>query len=531
MKNKKTAIEKANTGKYDFIDTYSDDCKAVVVGKNGKYGYINQKGVEITPLKYDWAMRLSWDVGKVRLDGKWGLVNVHGKEITSLVYDKITGGKDPIVKMGKKYGIINADTGELLTPVKYDRIENRLQIDLINRKELARVKLGRKWGCINSSGEEIIPLKYEEIEICQQEKPRISAKLDGKWGFIEEDGTEVTNFEYDDVEFFCNGLARVMKNGKFGFINTKGEVVIQLVYDDCERHFYNIHYYKERILPIWVKRGDKYGFIDISGNVKVEPIYEQVKQFGYLGEKISLAAAVLNGAAGFIDETGKITIPFMYEPDLDNKTGYQFNDGFANVKFAGKWGVIDAQNREVVPFIYEKIHPDTGFRIAVRKGKKILIDSKGKEWKKKKNPSARTFKEYLHAVSWEDVEQSFRTLICKDREYMELELKIYQINFLNFKSKQSKPSNDLIRIYACNGIRNWNVSIYSVKKESAIGCVNWAEILDMEVRIEDNLTFTDPDIVALCIWEACDQVPTTEERIKEWINKIGEVAKTAMENI
>jgi hypothetical protein len=52
-----------------------------VVGKDGKLGYINSKGVQITPLKYDRAMRFHWDVGKAMINDKWGFVDEKGKEI------------------------------------------------------------------------------------------------------------------------------------------------------------------------------------------------------------------------------------------------------------------------------------------------------------------------------------------------------------------------------------------------------------------------------------------------------------------
>ena len=115
MKTNKSTKKPA---KYDYRDTYDDYYKIAVVGKDGKFGYINHRGKAITPLKYDRAKRFYWDVGKVQLNGKWGLVNKQGKEITPPVYDEIKGHQDPIVRIGDKYGFVSCKTGELLTPVK-----------------------------------------------------------------------------------------------------------------------------------------------------------------------------------------------------------------------------------------------------------------------------------------------------------------------------------------------------------------------------------------------------------------------------
>ena len=155
-------------------------------------------------------------------------------------------GHDPIVRIGRKYGYISAKTGEPLTPVKYDKAENWTQIIDLSSTEIFRymacVKLGGKWGCINSSGEEIVPIKYEEIVLCgslfDDEDPRIMAKLNGKWGFVSENGVEVTAFEYDEVAIFREGRARVKNNNKYGFIDNKGKIVISLEYDDCEPYFF-----------------------------------------------------------------------------------------------------------------------------------------------------------------------------------------------------------------------------------------------------------------------------------------------------
>jgi hypothetical protein len=52
----------------------------------------------------------------------------------------------------------------------------------------------------------------------------------------------------------------------------------------------------------------------------------------------------------------------------------------------------------------------------------------------------------------------------------------------------------------------------------------------MEVRIEDNLTLSDAEIVAVCLWGACDQWPMTEKGMENFLNGLKEQTKTLDEN-
>jgi len=427
------------------------------------------------------------------------------------------------VKIGKKYGIVCAETGEPLTPVKYDEIEGWTQI--FGSKDAAPVRLDGKWGCINSRGEEIIAPKFEKVEISQQEQPYFSAKLNGKWGFIDDEGKEVTKFEYDEVAMFSCARAFVQKDNKFGFIDTAGNIVVPVKYDDCEYFFRNN--FNGTDLPVWVKSNGLYGFVDISGHEIVKPQYEYALSFGYG----SYAAVVLEGKAGFIDPTGKTVIPCMYEPYFKNKAAcyYRFSGNYASVKQGGKWGVINLDNEVVIPFVYDKFlkNNNAGFQYAVRNGKKLSVDLKGNERELKKNPEARTFKDYLHAVEWATVAESFETHIRKRYKKVEGDMLIWESNFLNFRSKRHKHSNDIIRIHE-NYYRKdiIEVELFSVRGNCSYTFFDWDKILDMEVRIEDNLELADADVVAYVIWRAVDCYPKTEERINSFLGISEKICKS-----
>jgi hypothetical protein len=166
----------------------------------------------------------------------------------------------------------------------------------------------------------------------------------------------------------------------------------------------------------------------------------------------------------------------------------------------------------------------------------LSVDTKGNERVMQKSPDARTFKNYLHAVTWEEVSGCFVALLLLGKDSPKAELAIYKKNFNNFLTKPPKPSQDIIRIYSnyyvkrCAKKRLVDVALYSVKDECSYGYFGWDEILDMEVRVEDNLTLSDAEIVAVCLWGACDQAPGTEKQIEEYLNFLHEWVKTEEKN-
>ena len=98
-----------------------------------------------------------------------------------------------------------------------------------HQTRLAVVELNKKYGYVNETGQEVIPLKYDEAHIFSGNLTGV--KLGGKWGLIDKTGQVVIPLEYDNVVDFHEGLASVMLGGKAGYIDRTGQVVIPLNYD------------------------------------------------------------------------------------------------------------------------------------------------------------------------------------------------------------------------------------------------------------------------------------------------------------
>ena len=69
-----------------------DNNITIDVKLGSKYGFIDENGKEIVPLKYDEIADFSYeynDMAKVKLNNQYGLVDKTGKEIISPIYDEI----------------------------------------------------------------------------------------------------------------------------------------------------------------------------------------------------------------------------------------------------------------------------------------------------------------------------------------------------------------------------------------------------------------------------------------------------------
>ena len=199
-----------------------------------------------------------------------------------------------------------------------------------------------RWGCIDTTGKEIIPVgKYKLIGSEQWTKHPYMAKFSddflavcdwktGKWGFVDRNGIEIIPCIYYAVDKFSKGLVNVMHNKKWGYIDKTGEEIIPFKYDYTEPFSDNL----ARVM-IKINENKKFGFIDING-IEVIPIkYDIVRDFSE-----GLTSVCYNGKWGFLDEIGNEAIPINYD------FVRPFSAGRAEVQ------IIDPETKRMLSFYY-----------------------------------------------------------------------------------------------------------------------------------------------------------------------------------
>ena len=220
---------------YDNADKFIDGLAMVAIGD--KWGYINKEGKEIIPIKYDGTdifmdglARVKQEVkstsalGKnpsaaVKRAYKYGFVNKQGQEIIPLQYDEasVFYGEYATVAQQDKWGIIDT-LNHINVPIKYDNI-------LFSGGGFVIVLLGKKYGYADiKTGAEVIPPKYDWVYDFYDE-PITCVKLANKYGFIDKTGKEVIPLQYDDATTFSNGKAWVKKDGREFYIDQTGNKV------------------------------------------------------------------------------------------------------------------------------------------------------------------------------------------------------------------------------------------------------------------------------------------------------------------
>ena len=417
-------IYKGKNGKYGFekvinsiereiiVEPKYDICNNFLfspiteVKLNGKWGFIDTNGKEITPIKYDFCRSFShnYDNATVKLGGKWGFVDTNGNEvILSEDYDDIGypwrlhiyddwwlggnsefelsrlfyGGIAAVVKNGK-WGFINKK-GEEIVPLKYDSA-SVLEYDKIR----SLVKIGEKCGLMDTNGKEVIPVKYDEFDEGggRYDPNHIAARIGEKWGIVDKTGKEFIPIEYDDPPYITEEYVFVKKNGKRSVLDTSKKEIIPIKYDNISGGVYNTFVVtlnekkglidktdKEILPPIYttiryivdtsrsffnvecilrVKLDGKWGLLDINGKEIVPIKYDEIGyllmgDLGFIPVQINEKWGLING------KTGQETVPIKY----DEEFRFDYEKYYVVVKLDGKYGMIDTSGKEIIPAIYD----------------------------------------------------------------------------------------------------------------------------------------------------------------------------------
>ncbi|MEM7038139.1 MAG: WG repeat-containing protein [Bacteroidota bacterium] len=232
--------------KYDWMG-YQQDGELIEVGigekkegskylkkEGSKYGYINWKGEEVTPVIYDAAERPVRGVGKIgnkNEEGyfKWGAVDRTGKVRVEPQYNQLYTdhdfGMSVIMTADFKYGVMDSNFNVVHEP---------------------------KWNAMDQYYGDNGLVWYGDG------KGNVMGRLrSGKYGYINTKGEIAIKAQYDAPGRFAEGLAAVKKGKKYGFINPENEVKIDFKYD---------YAYEFRDGRCPVKIGEREFDIDPEGN-------------------------------------------------------------------------------------------------------------------------------------------------------------------------------------------------------------------------------------------------------------------------
>lgn len=307
---------------------------------------------------------------------------ITGAELADYLKEAVTNYTNR--RQTPQYGIINdidLDRGDFVfvLPQKYSStrilpkngevITNRPGMESNRYVKLIPYRKGDKWGFSDSNKNIMISPRYDEVLLFKENLAGV--KLNGKWGFINRNGSEVIPIKYNYIRSFSEGLAAVEVNGKWGFIDVTAKLVLPAIYElawEFEEGYarvmlkgpFDIDKNGNTYPPIQSskqKKGltcvvllgtSKYTFIDQTGK-HITPTYDMCDQFSE-----GLAPVCLNGKCGFIDESGKVVIPFVYQNSYFMDPPSSFSEGLAAVRSNNKYGFIDKSGKVLIPIIYEQ---------------------------------------------------------------------------------------------------------------------------------------------------------------------------------
>lgn len=260
-----------------------------------------------------------------------------------------------IVERKHQYVFFNAITKKKLF---FDFIDEKWHFEFPH----SIVSIGKKKGVINSKGEIIIPIIYDELyswENC------FNVVLKGKEGIIDNCGNIIVDLKYDGIYGIYDDKMFVSLNDKLGLVTTNDEIVIPIIFDELQ-------YFTADVLPARIN--DKWGVFNSNGKTIVPIYYDDVSYFDtddYLPVK-------LNNKWGCIDANGDLIIPLKYDNPISFVRKYNERLEYASACLNGKYGVIDRNGVEIIPFIYDFIETHYVDVIIVQlNGKSGVVNNKG----------------------------------------------------------------------------------------------------------------------------------------------------------
>lgn len=330
-------LKKSNNPKIEMFETVYEYQNGIAkVKKNGKYGFIDTEYNVVIPIKFDNLGEFSHGLAAAQKGKKWGFIDIEGEYQIAPTFtevEKFNSKGLAAVMIKYKWGVIDT-AGKQIIPIEFDRY----YVSGWNFQELVRVcktkgllGMGQVCGAYDKTGNNVIPLVYDDIELTYDNESFIKVSLNGKWGMVDKKNNLIVPFKYDDkdcIRPFRNGYAAIKVNERWGFVNLKGIEVIAPEYDRVND--FALSYFEVKYLGKW-------GIIDSNRVYKIPLLYDNL-------EKISdqYFAAKRGSFWGIININNKIICDFFY-----NSMGSEASTGTLRGFTEGEIGVPVIKNEKL----------------------------------------------------------------------------------------------------------------------------------------------------------------------------------------
>lgn len=386
---------------YDFDDFGGGQFIGGLIRK--KKGLFTQQGKEVLPCENEEIEMLGYDNIRFKKNGRYGIVNRNLKVVIRAEYDEVLYSENMVVpallqvRKNGKYALFNSSTGKPLTDFIYDEIAtadycyyakrnnkytivDSLGAELFSPAYSALggmyisyffAALDGKYGFIDAKQKTIIPFIYEDAK--EASDSLFIVKKNGKYGVVDLDNKAVIPFEYAEINYTYladRGIHFHVKKEKWGLIDKNNKVVVPIMFDEQKPSL--LH---DNNFLVWLN--GKAGVFQENKGITVKPEYGSLVWLR-TNEKKVLYEVYKKGRYGLITTDGAI----LREPDLES-IGY-FSEGLAAVKKDGKFGYMDQEGRIRIPFLYETATAFENGKAYVKKQKAgkgfemLYIDKEGK---------------------------------------------------------------------------------------------------------------------------------------------------------
>lgn len=359
-------VELIPSGRYADIWTAYDSLGKyfVVTNFTGKKGIYELGNKEVVPCIYD-HFRLFNNTGFAEKEEKWAVISGDFKMISDFKFDNpshFSKDKTAVVKQNGQWILIDSK-GETIKQLPFDEIHF---FSSTNSYTVAGIN--KKYGIINRNYDIVVPLEYEEAAIALNDSNDIfPVKKAGRWGYVNKQNNIVVPFKYAYTTPVYDGFG-LLKNNDYkttGAVNGNG----QIMFDD--KRFTDIEYAHEGKLIYTTKHAATnkilQGYLDsASFGILIKAQFEDAGHF-HNGRAI----VKKNGLYGVIDENENVIISYLYE------SMSRWVDNYV-VKLNGKSGMIDKHGNIVTPLQYESIGYSGSTATIIHKGLSGLLHNNGK---------------------------------------------------------------------------------------------------------------------------------------------------------